>query len=586
MTLPQSSQTNLNNQQWMQELVRLQGIRMQDWEELKPWFAELAKVLETVAENSGLATEADIPAHLWEESSRLLAAFCHWISRQGFSLTALSNLLNAWLMQYERGLRVSSVACIFSQAINNSTKLPEKQQFTAFLMCTLISSVLMEGALRYERLQADEIATYDADTGLPNLEGLVIRLQSTINNSLVQDKMVAVICVDLKADRLGLSSESETMKHFWEEVLKRMSDLLRPADIVSRLNRFELALMLPDLQLESQALMAASKITQIFDDNFVVSGHSMSVRPQVGIALAPDHTTSPSTLVRYAQMASKSPHSDNEQFLIFSPSMERQLKKDSVLESQFLEALRDNEFQLFYQPQIDTKTGRCTTAEALLRWQTKTGEWVPPPLTIEIAERTGNGPAMTRLLLNTACRQANEFARNGVRIGVSVNLTAADIRNPDLPDLVQQALSTWRLQPDMLTLELTEGSMVEQEDRSMNALHKLRSIGAKIAVDDFGTGYSSMTYLKTMPLSELKVDQTFVNKITSVTQDRLIVKSMIDLAHALNLEVVAEGAEDRDTVLLLRDYGCDKIQGYFYSKPLPAPRFIEWCQQRELALRR
>jgi EAL domain-containing protein (putative c-di-GMP-specific phosphodiesterase class I) len=203
-----------------------------------------------------------------------------------------------------------------------------------------------------------------------------------------------------------------------------------------------------------------------------------------------------------------------------------------------------------------------------------------------MAERTGNGPAMTRLLLNTACRQATEFAQQGVRVCISVNLTASDLRNADLPDLVEQALATWRLPAELLTLELTEGSMVEQEDRSMNTLHRLKSIGTKIAVDDFGTGYSSMTYLKTMPLSELKVDQTFVNKITSVTQDRLIVRSMIDLAHALNLEVVAEGAEDRETVLLLRDYGCDKIQGYFYSKPLPAPRFIEWCQQRELALRR
>jgi diguanylate cyclase len=317
-----------------------------------------------------------------------------------------------------------------------------------------------------------------------------------------------------------------------------------------------------------------------------IAGHSMSIRPQVGIALSPDHTTSANTLVRYAQMASKSPAPDNQSFLIFSPSMERQLKKDHVLESLFLDALRDNEFQLFYQPQIDTKTGRCLSAEALIRWQTKTGEWIPPPLIIDIAERTGNGTAIARLLLNTACRQATEFANNGVRMGVSVNLTAADLRNGDLPDLVEQALATWRLPAELLTLELTEGSMIEQEERSFNTLQRLRTIGTHLAVDDFGTGYSSMTYLRTMPLSELKVDQTFVNKMATVTQDRLIVRSMIDLAHALNLEVVAEGAEDRDTVLLLRDYGCDKIQGYFYSKPLPAAKFIEWCQQRDLALRR
>jgi len=586
MNSPRTYHNELNDQQWMQELVRLQQLRMQDWENLKPWFAEIANVLDQLAQQSSAAAEADIPPNLWEECAHLLSAFGRWVSRQGFSLTALTNLLNAWLMQYERGLRVSAVSCLISQAISGAPALSADNQAIAIRATTLISAILMEGALRYERLQADEIATYDADTGLPNFDGLVMRLQSTMGAAMVQDKMVALLSLDLKADRLGLSSESETMKLFWEEVLKRLSNLLRPSDVVSRLSRFELAIMLPDLQLESQAMMAAAKITQIFDDNFVVAGHSMSVRPQVGIAISPDHTTTPATLIRYAQMASKTAHTDNESFLVFSPSMERQLKKDSVLESQFLEALRDNEFQLFYQPQIDTQTGRCLSAEALLRWQTKTGEWVPPPIVIEMAERTGNGPAMTRLLLNTACRQATEFARQGIRVAVSVNLTAADLRNPDLPDLVEQALATWRLPAELLTLELTEGSMVEQEERSMNALHRLRTIGAKIAVDDFGTGYSSMTYLKTMPLSELKVDQTFVNKITSVTQDRLIVRSMIDLAHALNLEVVAEGAEDRDTVLLLRDYGCDKIQGYFYSKPLPAPRFIEWCQQRELALRR
>jgi diguanylate cyclase len=210
---------------------------------------------------------------------------------------------------------------------------------------------------------------------------------------------------------------------------------------------------------------------------------------------------------------------------------------------------------------------------------------VPPNLIVEVAEQTGLISQLTMWVINSALRICSGFKKSGVDLMVSVNLSAANLLENELPAFVEQALSTWAVSPASLMLEITESAMITDAKKSLEILHRLKAVGVNLSIDDFGTGYSSMSYLKQMPLDELKIDQTFVRKLTSILDDQRIVRSMIDLAHNFELQVVAEGVEDKSTMDMLQAMGCDVIQGYYLAKPMPEADFIDWCEARAETLK-
>jgi EAL domain-containing protein (putative c-di-GMP-specific phosphodiesterase class I) len=219
-------------------------------------------------------------------------------------------------------------------------------------------------------------------------------------------------------------------------------------------------------------------------------------------------------------------------------------------------------------------------AEALLRWQHAAGETVAPQFIVEIAEEAGVSPQFSRWLVTRAARTLAEFALEGIPLRLSINLTANDLRDEELPDMIEQALTIWNVPADRLTLELTESAMISDEQHSLGILYRLRDLGCRLAVDDFGTGYSSMAYLRQLSLNELKIDQLFVRRMDESPQDREIVRSMIQLAQGLRLEVVAEGVETKGTWTLLSEYGCQRVQGYYFSKPIAVTEFVRWWHER------
>lgn len=245
------------------------------------------------------------------------------------------------------------------------------------------------------------------------------------------------------------------------------------------------------------------------------------------------------------------------------------------LSEELREALRKDSLMLYLQPQVEVGQG-CFGAELLLRWQRANGEWVAPPVIVDMIEEFGWRSQFTNWLVRAALRHCAELDAAGICVRLSLNLTAGDLLDTDLPELVGQCLESWRLPAGRFTFELTETAMMRDRARGLEIMSRLRDMGIRLALDDFGTGYSSLSYLATLPLNEIKIDRSFVVGMFSSIDNLRIVKTIIDLTHDLGMESLAEGVEDiaqRDQLFAL---GCSQVQGYLYAKPMPLLEFIAW----------
>jgi EAL domain-containing protein (putative c-di-GMP-specific phosphodiesterase class I) len=253
------------------------------------------------------------------------------------------------------------------------------------------------------------------------------------------------------------------------------------------------------------------------------------------------------------------------------------------IERDLHDALARNELEVHFQPQISLHTGHCVSAEALVRWRRADGRTVEPSTIASIAEERGLILELTRFTMNTALRHAAQWQQHGLELLVAINLSAITFGDDTLPELVAQTLSIWGVDPARLTLELTESALIRNERAAITLAAELRALGCRLSIDDFGTGYSSLAYLHRFPLDELKVDRSFVQSIASASDDRRIVRALIELAHAFELTTVAEGVEDAFTESALRELGCDLAQGFHLSPALPPDDFLEWSANRNAA---
>lgn len=247
------------------------------------------------------------------------------------------------------------------------------------------------------------------------------------------------------------------------------------------------------------------------------------------------------------------------------------------LEQSLAEALQDNAFELHYQPKIELATGQVSSAEALLRWQSPEGEFVAPEMIVEWAESSGRSYDLTKWVVHRALRQMRHW-QGAMDISVAVNVPANLAGDRDLPALLQDAIAIWGVEPDRVIVEITEGAIIEDKQSGFDNLLKLRERGINISIDDFGTGYSSLSYFRHIPALELKIDKSFVDSMLVDAQDMELVKIIIHLAHQFGLWVVAEGVEDRESLDMLRELGCDYAQGYYISRPLPPDEFAAWVE--------
>jgi diguanylate cyclase (GGDEF)-like protein/PAS domain S-box-containing protein len=423
-------------------------------------------------------------------------------------------------------------------------------------------------------------ALHDPLTGLPNRTFLRERLEETISAGEREMKPCAVLLMDLD----GFKSVNDTLGHqagdrLLQQVSQRMRGVVRKADTIARYGGDEFAIVPWGATDVPRAVLIAEKILQAVDKPFTIDDQPLAVNMSIGIAVSPQHADDADDLIRRADVAMYAAKRARSGFSVYSADQDGGEGDGRVpLIGKLRYAIDQFELVLHYQPIVSALDGQLLKVEALVRWGHPSHGLLPPDDFIPSAEQSNLIKPLTAWVLNEALGQVHAWSKAGIDVGVAVNLSARNLLDDELPEAVAELLGTWQVAPEKLSLEITERSMLATEaDETLRRLHE---IGVRISVDDFGTGYSSLTYLKRLPVQEIKIDKSFVIDMAENRDGAAIVRSTIDLGHNLGLKVVAEGVEDEKTVELLREYGCDFIQGFHISRPAAAGLLGPWLRSR------
>ena len=444
-----------------------------------------------------------------------------------------------------------------------------------------------------ERKQADEqisfLAYHDNLTGLPNNRLFKDRLQQSIAHAQRNDSMLAVLFLDL--DRFKLINDS--MGHdVGDKLLQVIADRLiegtrRQDSIginitfdtnsVARLGGDEFTILLEKVSGQASITTVAKRLIDLSALPIHIDNHEIFTSASIGIALYPNDGKEADTLLKNADTAmyhAKKQGRNNFQF--FDPSMNEASVEQLAIETSLRKAIDNNELVLYYQPQVSIISGQIVGMEALLRWKHPLKGFISPTAFIPVAEETGMIIKIGEWVIHEACKQGADWAKRGFKpILISVNLSAKQLREDRLSEIIAQILVETGMNPKYLGLELTESAIILDPERALERLKNIKSMGIKMSMDDFGTVYSSLSYLKKFPLDTLKIDQSFIHDIMLNHEDASLVKAIISMAHSLGMDVVAEGVEQQEQLEFLGLHGCDTIQGYLFSRALPAEKVEE-----------
>jgi diguanylate cyclase (GGDEF)-like protein len=361
-----------------------------------------------------------------------------------------------------------------------------------------------------------------------------------------------------------------------QSVSRRLLDSVRASDTVSRQGGDEFVILLPEIAYPEDAATSAKKILFALNELHYVTGQDLQIDGSIGISVYPSDGEDPETLIKNADTAMyHAKESGRNNFQFFRAEMNVKAVTRQSLEVSLRHALERDELLLHYQPKVNLDTCEITGVEALIRWQQPDRGLVPPSQFIPIAEDCGLILPIGRWVLREACRQAREWQRAGLPFErISVNVSASEFRHKNFVEGVRTILSETGLEPRYLDLEITEGVLMKDAESAASVLRELKTIGVHLAVDDFGTGYSSLSYLRQFPIDVLKIDQSFVRQISSDPNDSAIVSAIISMAKNLKKRVIAEGVETQEQREYLQSQGCAEGQGYLFSRPLAAARFV------------
>jgi diguanylate cyclase (GGDEF)-like protein len=402
-------------------------------------------------------------------------------------------------------------------------------------------------------------------------------LEQFLSTHLTDKKNLALLLININHFRqINIAYGHQVGDLLLDKFFLRLKKLARGQDYIARMGNSEFILALPEIINEGHAALAAHKLLSSLNEPFDLGICKHKVTADMGITLFPNHASNINDLLQKAEIALLEARNSIESYSIYSENS-RQIDINSWdIEIELQNARDQDEFELFFQPQIYLQTGLVIGAEALIRWKNKSRGYIRPDLFIPVAERSGQIYDITWWTINAALRLMKDWPVMETPLNVSVNISAKVLRNHDLVDYIKSALSIWDTEPDRLILEITESALMEDMTTSFNTLDNLRALGLTISIDDFGTGYSSMAYFKNIPASELKIDQSFVSYMLENSMDQHIVKTIIKLAHGFDLKVVAEGIENKETFEALKELGCDVAQGYYLAKPMSQEDLIRW----------
>ncbi len=443
---------------------------------------------------------------------------------------------------------------------------------------------LIARSIRYsiERKRSEErlayMAQYDHLTGLTNRALFQDRLEQALARAKRSGALVALMFLDL--DRF--KAVNDTLGHgtgdlLLKKVAERLEGSVRETDTVARIGGDEFGIILEGLTEAQDAALVARKIIDKLVQPFVLDGHEVFVTTSIGIAVYP--SSNGDSLLTDADSAMYcAKEQGRNTYRFHTPEMNAQVRERLNMESKLRRALDQEEFLLYYQPQVDLTTGMIVGTEALLRWQHPELGLVSPGKFIPVLEDIGMIVRVGEWVLQTACRQSKAWQRDGFPpLRMAVNISARQFSRRDLIDTVAGVLTETGLDPNYLELEITESLLMEDIKANSRLLDELKTSveGLRVSIDDFGTGYSSFSYLKTFPIDLLKIDQSFIRDITTNSDDAAITTTIIVLAHNLRLKVIAEGVETEEQMTYLREKGCDEAQGFYFSRPLPADEFTK-----------
>jgi diguanylate cyclase (GGDEF)-like protein len=435
--------------------------------------------------------------------------------------------------------------------------------------------------LRRHALENEYLALHDPLTDLPNRSLFHDRASQALLNAKRNGEAVALMLLDLDRfkeinDTLGHHNGDLLLKQIGE----RLKAHVRASDSVARLGGDEFGVLLTSVRDSSAALVVAAAIRQALSEPLVLEGITLDVHAAVGVTIYPDHGDDVETLLQRADVAMYVAKEDHSGCELYSSERDEYSPSRLALVGELRRAIDGHELVVHYQPKADLATGTVSGVEALVRWQHPQRGLIPPDDFIPLAERTGLIRELTLTVLEVALRQLRCWHDEGLELNVSVNLSARDLLDLALPELVQNLLERYRLPADRLELEITESVILADPMRARAVLSRLDAMGVQLAIDDFGSGYSSLAYLKRLPVGEIKIDRAFVMNMGTDENDAVIVRSTIDLGRNLGLRVVAEGVEDEATWHDLARLQCDQAQGYFLTRPLPAADLAGWLKQR------
>lgn len=426
---------------------------------------------------------------------------------------------------------------------------------------------------------------HDDVTRLPNRTLFFDRLEKAVALARRGHSPVALLLLDFK----DFNQINRTFGHaigdrLLEEAAARLVTGMRESDTLARVGDNEFAILLPTGATPSGVATAASKLREVLQRTFTIGQHRLLVLPAIGAAIYPLHATTSSELMRAAESALWEAKSEARGFAVYARGESDENREKLKLASQLRQAIDRGELRLHYQPKIDIGRGRVCGAEALVRWQHPRHGLLSPDNFVPLAEQIGLIGDLTNWVLNVALQQTSDWHRRGFDLSVSVNLSPLSLHNRDLAPLVESLLEKWGVPPSRLVLEITESAIISHMMRASEILRRLYELGVGIAIDDFGTGYTSLSYLRKLPVSELKIDKSFVTNMCRANDDAVIVRTIIELAKNLGLKTVAEGVEEGETWQALSRLGCEIAQGYYMSRPVEPQALERWLMESAWSL--
>ncbi|AYM75628.1 EAL domain-containing protein [Janthinobacterium agaricidamnosum] len=431
-----------------------------------------------------------------------------------------------------------------------------------------------------ERKDAEQrlmkLAHFDTLTGLPNRSQFYASLTHSLSQAAEHQWAVAVLFMDVDRfkninDTLGHTIGDDLLRQF----SSRLVDCLRVRDTIGRFGGDEFATILVLPEGAQHAVGVVDKIREAMRKPFDLQGHEVTVTVSIGISVFPEDAVDADTLIQYADTAMyRAKEAGRDAFRFFTAEMNAQSMARLDMENALRRAIDNEEFVLFFQPKVNIISGRISGAEALIRWRRPGHGMVSPALFIPLLEETGLIVRVGNWVLDEACKKISEWGASSIGpVHLSVNVSGIQFFVGGLEEEVLKAIRKYDIAPDLLELELTESSLMSNAEETISVLRNLKALGIQISIDDFGTGYSSLAYLKRFPIDKLKIDIAFVREVTSNPDDAAIVLAIISMAHSMKLEVIAEGVENDAQLAYLRRHGCDEMQGYYFSRPVPQEEF-------------